>query len=472
MKVLLVRPNSDFPSNFPPLGLLHLASYLRQRGQYEIRIVDGRNTFETPDQIAYIAKDFNADVVGISSLAADSQQAATIAQSVKAELPNVAIVLGGAHVTSSPEFFFKFPEVDYCVAGEGEIVFYQLLQVLSERSTESIAGIPGVYFRNGEGINGVPRAFISNMEELPPPAWDLLDVESYFTNKYRRSAANPHYYSRRCLPIMTARGCPFRCIYCHDVAGRKVRAFSIDRILEEYDYLTEKLGAQEIEFCDDLFNYNLERATALLNAIAERNRPVRITLTNGLRADYLSDEFLDACKRAGVYRIVFAIESASPRIQQFVHKRLNLDKALENISKAAARHFSTGGYFMLGFPDETIEEMKMSIDFAVNSDLHTAGFSTVATFPNTELYDWALQKGFQLDGNYEDYNRIITNLSKVPAHKIEELRQEAFRRFYLSPKRVYRYLRDTPRNMFLTKAYIATRMTLLGDVDTGRVKFW
>ncbi len=473
MKVLLVRPNADAPSNFPPLGLLHIASYLRENGRYSIHIVDAANTFETPEQIGGIASDFEADVVGISSLAADSKHAAMTAEAVRAKRPGATIVMGGAHVTSSPIYFLKFPAVDYCISGEGEIAFHNLLDLLSRGGNGELSSIPGVYYKTADGeTTGTPRSFIPDLDAIPPPAWDLIDVESYFRNKHRRPSANPHFATKRCLPVMTARGCPFGCSYCHDVAGRKVRAYSKERVLSDIEYLEKKLGATEVEIIDDLFNYNLKRATSVLDTITERGLKVPITLTNGLRADYISDDFLESCKRAGVYRIIFAIESGSPRVQKAMHKRVNLERAQENISKAAAMRFSTGGYFMLGFPDETYEEMQMSIKFAVDSDLHTAGFSIVATFPNTELYEWAISKGFSISGEYEDYNKVSTNLSKVPSQTIMKLRRDAFRRFYFNPKRIYRFFRDTPVKMFWRKAYIAARQFIIGDVDSGKKKFW
>ncbi len=474
MKVLLVRPDSDVSSIFPPLGLLYIAAYLRTHNGHEVRILDARNTRQTPEEIAAAARLFGADVVGISSMASDCRQAGDVAQAVKRAHPSAIVIMGGAHVTSDPTYFFRLPEVDFCAAGEGEITFHQLLEILPEGTREDLKALPGVYYRNPDGsVEGTRHTYIEDLDSLPPPAWDLLDVESYFKNKNKRVSGNPHNYDPRCLPLMTSRGCPFHCAYCHDIFGTKVRMFSPDRVLEEYDLLTQRLGAREVEIVDDLFNANLQRAGGILEAFARRGRRIPISLSNGLRADHISDEFLDQCKAAGVYRILYAIESASPRIQKLIRKNLNLEQANENITKTARKRFSVGGYFMLGFPEETLEEMHMTMDFAVRSDLHTATFLILAPFPNTEIHTWAKEHGYDVSQTFEDYYRVKANLSQVPAETIEKLRGELFRRFYLDPNRIYRYLRDTPvRTMVGKKLYVSLRMALKGDVEKGAIKFW
>ncbi len=474
MKVLLVRPDSEVQSVFPPLGLLHIAAYLRAHGSYDVRLIDARNTLETPAKIAQLAADFQADVVGITAFASDCHQAAQVAVAVKSCLPLTSVVLGGAQVTADPTYYFQYPQVDYCVSGEGEVTFHRLLEVLPEGTREDLANIPGLYYRQPDGsLQGSRHTYIENLDDLPLPAWDLLDVKSYFRNKRKRVSGNPHNHDRRCLPMMTSRGCPYHCAYCHDIFGVKVRTFSTERVLQEFTYLTQELGAREVEFVDDLFNANLQRACGLLDTLAARKNGTHISLPNGLRADHISDDFLDSCRRAGVYRIIYAIESASPRIQKLIRKNLNLEKARENIARTAARHFSVGGYFMLGFPEESLEEMNQTLQWAVDSDLHTASFLLLAPFPNTDIHRWAQEHGYDLSHTFEDYYRIKTNLTQVKDETIEKLRVEAFRRFYLNPKRVYRYLRNTPvSTMISKKIYISMRMALLGDVDVSKAKFW
>ncbi|MCX6640411.1 MAG: radical SAM protein [bacterium] len=476
MKILFIRPDSDVQSVYPPVGLLHIAAYLRtQSDQYEFKVIDSRNTCETPQQLADIAYEFQPDVIGITSLSSECKFAVKAAQVIGARVPNIPIVMGGAHVTSDPTWFLKYPEIDYCVAGEGEEIFYKFTQLLPELLHEELDKIPGVYYRQADGaIKGTPHDYIQDLEQIPMPAWDLLDITKYFNNKRKRPSTNPHNWDPHCLPMMTSRGCPFHCAYCHDIFGIKVRTWSLEHVMAEFDYLTTTLGAKEVEIMDDLFNANLKRASEILNLMAERKRGTHLALINGLRADNLSDEFLHACKKAGIYRILFAIESASPRVQKLIRKNLNLDKAFENIAKAAALRFSTGGYFMLGFPEETLEEMHLTLEWAVKSDLHTATFLLLCPFPNTDMYKWAVEHGYDMgDQVYEDYYRIRTNLTKVSTEEIEHLRAVLFRRFYMNPKRIYRYLRDTPfHTMLWKKITAAIRMTVFGDLDSGKKKFW
>jgi radical SAM superfamily enzyme YgiQ (UPF0313 family) len=226
------------------------------------------------------------------------------------------------------------------------------------------------------------------------------------------------------------------------------------------------LGAREVEIVDDNFNADLRRAAIILEDIAGRGRKTHLSLTNNLRPDHLSHEFLQACKSAGVYRIMYGLESASPRIQKLINQNLDLNLARANISRTVARRISTGGYFTLGFPQETLAEMRASVQWAVDSDLHTASFQILNPLPNTDIYRWAVEQGFDLSPASGEISRANVNLSQVPDAAIQNLRAEAFRRFYLRPDRVYRYLRDTPVNARLgQQLYASMRQALLGEVS-------
>ena len=159
----------------------------------------------------------------------------------------------------------------------------------------------------------------------------------------------------------------------------------------------------------------------------------------------MDEELVDKLKEAGCYRIVYAIETGEPEIQRAIKKRLNLKKAQNIIDYTAKKGISTGGFFMLGFLNETEEQMNRTVDFALKSKLHTASFFVVQPFPKTELFEQAKKAGYKLDGHPQDhYYHVTHNISKVSTERIYKIRGKAVRKFYFDPLRVMRFFRTTP----------------------------
>ena len=143
------------------------------------------------------------------------------------------------------------------------------------------------------------------------------------------------------------------------------------------------------------------------------------------------------------------MESGSPRIQEHTGKRLNIPRFLQGVEMAVKRGIFANGFVMLGFPTETEEEIKQTIDVACGSALHTSSFFTVTPFPNTALYDFVLkthpEKLARVSYAGTDYSLIQVNLSEVPDPVLFYYQRKANRRFYMSPRRIYRILRDYPQ---------------------------
>jgi anaerobic magnesium-protoporphyrin IX monomethyl ester cyclase len=182
---------------------------------------------------------------------------------------------------------------------------------------------------------------------------------------------------------------------------------------------------------------------------------LKFSFPNGIRSDRVDEEMLDLFKAGGVYRIVFAVESGSPRIQKMIKKNLDLKIARENINLAAKRGFSLGGFFMLGFLDETEEELMSTINFALDAPIHTATLPFITPYPGTEIYDQLTARGYNLPTEIEHYQKIYVNTTKIPTERIEQLRRMAFRKFYLNPHRLWGIFKTTPwRDRFFTKLWI------------------
>jgi radical SAM superfamily enzyme YgiQ (UPF0313 family) len=211
--------------------------------------------------------------------------------------------------------------------------------------------------------------------------------------------------------------------------------------------LNRDYGIREFHMIDDCFNLNRERAMKICELIQKRLPGIAFAFPNGLRTDILDWEMLCALKNAGMYLFAAAIESASPEVQKNIKKNLNLDKAHKAIEDSKKLGIIAHGFFMMGFPGETEDQLKMTIEFARKSSLNTAGFFAVTVYPRTELYDIAKASGINLHENFDNYSYHNTslNLTNVSLKTLRKLRRDAYWYFYCDPVRLYRILIMTPR---------------------------
>ena len=442
----------NLPNCTPPMGILMLAAYLRSKLDVEILLMDQRVENASVESVVRRAVDFGADVVGLSVMTRYASLLGPLTQGVRAALPEALLVLGGSHVSA----FSGFPEgalagnvADAAVSGEGECALEQVIRARQEGA--ELASIPGLLWRNGEGVvtrNPGSIPLVEEVDELPFPAYDLVDVRKYWTVPPMAQLPTHKY-----LSFFSSRGCPCKCTYCHEVFGKKFRAYSPERLVAEVEHYTKLYGVTDIEFLDDIFNLDAKRVLAICDLIAKRNLKLRINFPNAMRTDALTEEVLDALVGAGLYHSSFALESGSPRIQKFMRKHLNVDKFLRGVKWATDRGVFAHGFTMLGFPTETEEDMQATLDVACNSRLHTATFFTVVPFPGTELYDYVAEhapeklKGISYDDG--DYSGSRINVSAVSDEVLFGYQRTGWRRFYMNPARIARVVRDYPNPWFL-----------------------
>jgi radical SAM superfamily enzyme YgiQ (UPF0313 family) len=443
---------------------MYLAGYLRQyRPQKDdITILDGRSELPSDAQIADAIRALHPDLVGITAFSMEGETALRYARIAKENAPGCATVIGGPYGTSDSASALQDQHVDFMARGEGELTFYKLVERLDKG--EPVSDINGLaHRRNGEVISGSFPDLIEDIDQIPFPAWDMINLESYFVEGRIRRLTNPIQSRRRGISVFSTRGCPYRCTYCHNVFGKKLRKRSVDNVLGELRWLVEDFGVEEIEFIDDVFNLDRPRAKAICDGIIGNGWDLRLAFPNGLRADQMDEELVDKMRRAGAYRINYAVESGSPRVQQMIRKNLDLERARQIINYTAKKGISTGGFFMLGFRDETEEEAWMTINYALSTKLHTASFFLLTPFPNTPMYEEALSLGYDMEAIYSDYGSVSANLSTMPKERLEALRKIAFRKFYFNPGRIWNIFRTTPRKWVLFKNFLRTvKMALTG----------
>jgi radical SAM superfamily enzyme YgiQ (UPF0313 family) len=448
----------------PPLGLLWLAAVLRERypGEYELSLVDpGLEDLDEEALGRWLAA-LKPELVGISALASELDDVHAILRVVARVAPAARVVLGGPCTETRPEELALTPGVDCCVLGEGEETFAELVPLLL--AAQPISAVRGLCLRDagGRAVRTPPRPFIADLDAMPFPAWDLVDLGRYsakISMNFGLLAARPY------APIFTSRGCPWHCSYCHNLFGRKVRWRSPENVLAEMSLLVARHGVREFHFFDDVFNLDGPRSERIMEEVARRGWGVKLAFPNGVRGDLMTREQLGKYAAAGTYVMSFAVETVTPRLQKEIRKNVDLERLSASIRFAREAGIIPLGFFMLGFPTETLEELRATIDWACRSALLKAYFFTVIPYEGTPLGRAVREADASVDldprRSYHERNPYYTRVTGVD---LDRLRLLGYLRFYGNPLRLLGlFLRHPSKLGFFRNALKAGYVLFVGD---------
>ncbi len=453
VKSFMITPDNSGMT--PPMGIMHVAGALRRKGNYSIKISDSRLLGGRVKGVMPRLRGEEPDIVGISSITMEAPFMHKLAARIKSEFPRTVVVVGGPHPTMYAEDTMSDTNIDYAVIGEGEETFGELVEAISGGEGKDIGNVRGIARReNGQVVRNEPRPFIENLDVLPFPAWDLIDRAGYAS---RNSMANVG--KRPYMGMFTSRACPYNCVYCHRIFGKGFRPHSPDYVLDMMETLKKDFGINEYEIYDDIFNWDAPRMNEICEGIGRRNIEPKLIFPNGLRGDILTERQVQSLVDAGTTYVCLAVETASPRLQREIRKNLKLDRMKDTMDYFAARRIYQVGFFMLGFPSETLEELELTVNFALHSPLHGAYFFIATPFRGTELFDMAGDEAIaRAHSGFEDhdYFKGNYNMSAVPDERFFDLQRKAFRKFYLHPQRMWRILRDHPNRRCLMNYFLIT----------------
>lgn len=407
---------------YPPIGLASIAAYLEKNGAQCI-IIDASIPEQKPAEIFEEIKKFHPDIVGIQMNVITAQAGVELAKLIRDSSFDTKIVLGGPFATSKYQKLIEDTGAFAIVKGEGEQTFLELCQ------GKDLAIIDGLAYRDitGNLIITKERELFPDINNFPYPAYHLLpDLKKYRT----RSRKTPF------APILTSRGCPFRCTFCNtNIFGKTFRARSPENVINEIDILVKKYGIRQIDIIDDNFSEDICRAEKIMDLIISRNYDLAINFQNGLRADKLTRNLVHKMKLAGVYKTGIGIESANAKIRIKIKKGLDLRNVENAIKWLREEKIISIGFFMLGFPDDTKETLQETIDFAIKLNPSMANFSLIVPLPGTELYDevkannWftqSIEDGSQT-GYYSD--NFYYNTPNLKKETILEYQKKAYKSF-------------------------------------------
>lgn len=390
-----------------PLGVCCLAAVARSRG-HAVKIIDclaegfahavKEGEFVTyglsDDEIRGRIEDFNPDLVGVSCLfSAQYGNARKLCELVKRVSPRTVTVMGGMHPTVKPREVLSEESVDFIFQGESDLSFSDLCDAL-ERG-EDFGGIDGLGYKRGGGlVVNRKEHFIEDLDALPFPARDLLNLECYYRPALAHGFVLKH---RRNMNLITSRGCTAHCIFCTIflVWGRRFRARSPENVLAELEHMKRTFGIRHVQFEDDNLTYDIGRAKRIFRGMIERKLDLAWNTPNGVALWMMDRETLDLMKRSGCYYVKFAVESGNQRVLSGVIKKpQDLARARELIAYARSIGMKVGSFFVVGLPGETREEMQDSFDFRYGTTLDYTVYITAKPEHGTELRRICEEKGY------------------------------------------------------------------------------
>jgi len=441
MKILLLAPSQKqiygekVSPPYPPLGLLIIGAVLKEAGQ-DIKFIDVDAQDYDDEKLIDSIKNYKPNLVCLTCVTPTFNAASRLAGVVKSHF-SALVVLGGVHPTIAPEECFKNTDIDFLVVGEGELTIKELVEYL-ETGRKNFGEIKGLWSRNGQEIvRGEKRPLIENLDELPFPAWELIDD----LKKYQP----PDAQHSPVMSIMTTRGCPFGCIFCcsKQIFGRVYRTRSRDSIIAEIKYYIEKFGVKELHIMDDVFTLDKRRTIEICQAIQKSNFNLALSFANGIRADSIDEEVLKVLKDTGFQDLGFGVETGDEKILESIKKNTTKDSMRRAFKMAKKFGFNTWGFFMIGLPGETKATIKKTINFAIELDPDFAKFLILKPFPGSEVFKNLNESGCIKDCNYDNYGVYtapVHEFINLSAKSMLRWQQWAYLKFYLRPKKIIAHL--------------------------------
>jgi anaerobic magnesium-protoporphyrin IX monomethyl ester cyclase len=383
MRVTLVDPASTAD---PTLGLGYLASFLHKTlNKVSVTIL------ETDRNVAERIVSTKPDIVGFTTVTANYTRVAEAVRNLKSRC-DVPVILGGPHVTALPESLVT--GADAAVVGEGELTLVELVELYRAEGGlphDKLAGIDGIAFwSGGRLIKTNVRQMLQPLDLVPFPDRDLYDMRRYLRPAMRDGA---NYV--RATTQLSARGCPYKCVFCHpSLVWRKIRLFSPEYVAEEVDYLVTRYGVQAVLMSDDLFVMDPARIERLIELLGRRGILGRIKFFCETRPNLVTEWTVKLLKELNVIEVALGIESASPRILKYLKRGgVSVEGNWKAVDLIHSHGMNVYAFVMIGSPTETEEEMIETLKFV--SDPRVTRFSVAITtpFPGTELWDYALDKG-------------------------------------------------------------------------------
>lgn len=433
---------------FPPLGIETLAPVVRQRG-HRVRMFDTCHPQMKADRIAEAVREENPDVIGLSFLSTTTYPAAkNLAGRLKKVAPRTPIIMGGVFATMNAVNVLRdCPDADCVGVGEGEELLPDYLDNLDDPGE-----VAGLVWRKGDGIiRNAPRPMISDLDRFPYPDRESLPVD--YIESLPLDVPAVLSLEKFCT-IQTSRGCPFACIYCDipSLFEGKWRSRSPEHVLGEMEQLSDR-GYRSVYLTDDHFLMNRKRINEICQGIISRG--LKFSWGCEGRVDSVAVDQFPIMSRAGCTFLAFGVEAGTQKVLDRLGKRQTLEQIEHGVSEAKRHGIERAhGFFLVGSPGETEEDIMESFRFAARLKLDTFGFNRLCVYRGTPLWQEYVEKGIIDDER--DWNKWFKcsdiDPEILPGEVVNRARMKGYgllfaRRIFGRPVRTFKLLRTFGRYM-------------------------
>lgn len=364
------------------LGLGYLAAYLVREG-HSVRVLDAKNAKLSEEALQAHLREFQPEIFGVTSMTHEIHTAAAACALVKGAHPDIWTIVGGAHTSALPERTLEeFPPIDIAVIGEGECTVTELAKAKAAGAkVRELGSVSGIAFHNdGQVVRTGNRPWVENLDHLPFPAWDLFPRVSW--------------------GVMSTRGCPYGCIFCQRMLGRRMRLRSVDNVLAEIDAIEDRLGQHDIWFRDETFGLNKQWLDEFLEKLNIRNERKGSVLHWGCnsRVNVADVSRYRRMKESGCYRVSFGLESGDEVILKRTRKEITPPMAIRAIAAAHGAGLKAAAFFILGHPGENWRTALKTVHLAARCRADSIAVGVMVPYPGTEIWTMARsgQFGYKL----------------------------------------------------------------------------
>ncbi|MGC8928614.1 MAG: B12-binding domain-containing radical SAM protein [Myxococcota bacterium] len=426
--ILFIMPRigyMDSKRSSPALPLSVLSAVNLVSREYSIKILDMRISH---NPVRELIEELKNKPVLVASTCWTGPMIKDVVKMLKIvkEFGDIPVVLGGVHPTLLPEQTISSPYVDFIVSGEGELALLGLVKII--KNSGSIDSIPNLYYKQNGAVKFTYSGEPLDLDKLPSLPYKLIDIKRHL----------PLYQGRRSISYESSRGCPFKCKYCYQAPfnRQRVRFMSPERVIADVLNLRQKYGVEDIYFIDDNFYIDIERGIEIAKGLMKSDITYQIQGVDIITLSKMDDKQLDLLEKSGLKRITIGIETGSMRLRKYLLKKGDIETIIEVIKRLAKRKIIVYCSFFGGYPQETLEDIRMSIDLIlklieINPNVRISPYYIYIPFPGTELYQEIVNKGLFIEPvsfeswgefSWED-NPYINTFGKEKA--------EFYRRLYL-----------------------------------------
>lgn len=409
-------------ARFPLLGMAYVASSAIKAG-YDVHILDGKLAALTDEEIVQRVNEIQPDLVGITCMTVEFPISVEIANNVKKHCTS-PIIIGGAHVNAvGQDVLLEAKNIDYACIGEGEFLLNELAYALENNLP--VTSIPGLAYRIQDHIFRTPeRAYPENYDILSYPAWWLFEkVEQ--------------------IPILTHRGCPFKCTFCGHNSGFKPRYRTPENVIDELEFVINKYKPKIIRFEDETFGLHMKRTKKILYGILEKGLHEKVKFSAQTRVDRLDEEFVSILKKANFETLELGVESGNAEILKSIKKGITLDQVRYAVKLAKKNHLHVWCKFILGHPSETLSTIKDTVRIIAEMNPDQLSVSIMTPYPGTPIYDMAVrgENGYRLLvddwASFDKYSKGALELEGVSISQLKMYQIICYLNLYI---RNFRYI--------------------------------